>query len=341
MQKNRTLVGTLKDEGPFILEWIAYYKVIGFTRFVIFANDSTDGTNAILQALHDAGEIVFVENSEFGADEPADPQNRAYKRARKRPDVRRSEWVLVADGDEFLNIHTGDGTLDALFDAMGESDVISATWRIHGNSGIETYRDAPVIGQFRMAAARDEHRTQRYWGFKSLFRPAGVRKFGIHRPKFAPRFLVDPPTIKWRNGSGALITEHVLKQGWRSTSDTIGQDLVEMNHYMIKSSESFLMKRLRGTANSADRNRIDFGYFRMFNANTVEDGSITRHLPEVEAMIERMKSGIPGLAQLHDSSVALHKARIDEARAELARSIPEVAPSIGITLTPNEVGKND
>ena len=209
--------------------------------------------------------------------------------------------------------------------------------------GVPCFRRTSICfsyGQFRMAAARDEHRTQRYWGFKSLFRPAGVRKFGVHRPKFAPRFLVEPTGIKWRNGSGDLITGHVLKQGWRSQPDTIGQDLVEMNHYMIKSSESFLMKRLRGTANSADRNRIDFDYFRIFNANTAEDGSITRHLEAVNAEIGRMKDTIPGLSQLHDASVAVHKTRIDAARAELARALPEVAPEIGITLGTSEVGKN-
>ncbi|MEE9454604.1 MAG: glycosyltransferase family 2 protein [Paracoccaceae bacterium] len=333
MALRRTLVSTLKDEGPFILEWLAYHKVIGFNHFVIFSNDSTDGTTGILDCLHEAGEIMHIENSAFTENEPADPQTRAYKRAKMRKDVKQSEWVLVADGDEFLNIHAGNGSLDDLFAAMGNTDVISATWRIHGNSGVEKFTDGLVIDQFRKAADLAENTTQRYWGFKTLFRPAGVRKFGVHRPKFAPRFLDDPSSITWRNGSGEVISEHVLKQGWRSQPETVGYDLVQMNHYMIKSSESFLMKRLRGTANSADQNRIDFGYFQMFNANTVVDGSITRHIAAVQTEIKRMKLAAPGLDILHNAAVSEHQARISTARSEIAKTMPETAQSIGITLT--------
>ena len=38
-----------------------------------------------------------------------------------------------------------------------------------------------------------------------------------------------------------------------------GYDLCHVNHYMIRASEVFLMKRWRGTANSADADRINFG----------------------------------------------------------------------------------
>lgn len=337
MAERLTLVGTLKDEGPFILEWIAYYKVIGFNRFIIYSNDSTDGTTEILDALDRAGEIVHVENSVVNENEPQDPQVRAYRRAKLRKDVKQSDWVLVADGDEFLNIKTENGTMNELFAAMGEANVISATWRVHGNSGREKFSDKLIIDQFRDAAATNEHTYQRYWGFKSLFRPQGVRRFGVHRPKFAPRFLTDTSPIIWRNGSGENITKHILKQGWRSQAETLGYDLVQMNHYMIRSSESFLMKRLRGTANSADENRIDFEYFQMFNANTVVDGSISRHTMAVKAEIERMKATIPELATLHEETVKTHKTRIAEARGELARSMPELASKIGITLVEDDI----
>lgn len=329
MVLRRTLVGTLKDEGPFILEWIAYYKIIGFNHFVIFSNDSTDGTSQILDCLDDAGEIIHIENSIGLENEPKDPQIRAYRRAKMRQDVKQSEWVLVADGDEFLNIRTGDGTLESLFQAMSKTDVISATWRIHGNSGVEKFVDGLVIDQFRHAAETGENKYQRYWGFKSLFRPQGVRKFGVHRPKFAPRFLEDPASIIWRNGSGELITPHVLRQGWRSQAETVGHDLVQMNHYMIRSSESFLMKRLRGTANSTDQDRIDFRYFQMFNSNSVVDGSISRHIVAVRAEIDRMKDSIPNLAELHEASVSMHRSRILDARRELAKEMPINRDCIG------------
>ncbi|MGB8813172.1 MAG: glycosyltransferase family 2 protein, partial [Paracoccaceae bacterium] len=38
------IVTTMKNEGPFILEWIAYHRMIGVDDFLIYTNDCSDGT---------------------------------------------------------------------------------------------------------------------------------------------------------------------------------------------------------------------------------------------------------------------------------------------------------
>ncbi len=105
----RTLLGTVKDEGPYLLEWICYYKLIGFDRIVLASNDCADGTRQMLDYLHEANEITHVENSVPAPGENPDPQNRAYDRFWADETIRASEWVLVADADEFLDIRVGDG----------------------------------------------------------------------------------------------------------------------------------------------------------------------------------------------------------------------------------------
>lgn len=331
----RTLLGTVKDEGPYLLEWICYHRLIGFDRIVIASNDCGDGTRQMLDYLDTVGEIEHVENSARHEGEPADPQNRAYARFWADEGIRASEWVLVADADEFLNIRTGDGTLDALIEATearsgGPVDIISATWRVFGNAGIAAFDDAPVIAQFTRAATPGIHPTQRLTAFKTLFRPKVVRKLGIHRPRLYPRYVEGSAQVTWVNGAGAPMPEHYLRQGWRSDADSYGDDLVTMNHYMIKSSEAFLMKRYRGTANSADAERIDFTYFDTFNVNETEDRSIQRHVPALKAAITQLKSDHPHLALLHDRSLAWHRRRLDAARADLAATAPEDARRLGI-----------
>ncbi|MEM9242315.1 MAG: hypothetical protein AAGB07_20290, partial [Pseudomonadota bacterium] len=106
--------------------------------------------------------------------------------------------------------------------------------------------------------------------------------------------------------------------------------LVTMNHYMIKSSEAFLMKRYRGTANSADQDRIDFSYFETFNANHVENISIQRHLPALRAAIEDLKARVPKLRELHRESLTWHRKRLDVARAEVVADLPEIAQKLGL-----------
>ena len=330
-----TLLGTVKDEGPYLLEWICYHKLIGFDRVVIASNDCSDGTRQMLDYLDTVGEITHVENSGRAEGDHPDPQNRAYERFWADADIRAADWVLVADADEFLNIHADDGTLGALFRAMtdriGETpDIISATWRVFGNGGRVAFEDRPVIAQFTRAAPPGINRVQRYTAFKTMFRPHLARKPGIHRPRLYPRFADGNAPVRWVNGSGAPMPARYLKQGWRSFEDSFGDDLVSMSHYMVKSSEAFLMKRYRGTANSADAERIDFSYFETFNANDVEETSIQRHVPALERRIAALKADHPHLALLHERSLGFHRARLEEARRAVIAESPEIARKLGL-----------
>ena len=55
-------VTTQKNEGAFLLEWIAYYKIIGFTDIVILSNDCEDGSDEMLDHLSKSGEIIHLRN---------------------------------------------------------------------------------------------------------------------------------------------------------------------------------------------------------------------------------------------------------------------------------------
>ena len=41
------LVGTAKNEGPFLLEWVCWQRMLGFTDIVIVTNDCTDHSPAL------------------------------------------------------------------------------------------------------------------------------------------------------------------------------------------------------------------------------------------------------------------------------------------------------
>ena len=42
-----TALTCVKNEGPFLLEWIAFNRVIGVTDFLFYHNDCTDGTDRL------------------------------------------------------------------------------------------------------------------------------------------------------------------------------------------------------------------------------------------------------------------------------------------------------
>lgn len=327
-----SLISTVKDEGPYLLEWLAYYHVIGYNHFHISANDCADGTDQILSLLDQQGMITYNENSIRLDGEPPDPQRRAYFRARADKAVHSANYALIADGDEFWNIHAGKGRLKDLFKAAGKFDVLSAPWHIFGNSGETTFKDRLVMDQFTHSARPMHPPNGKFWAIKSMFRPKQTKWFGVHRPFLLPRNLDGRIPTKWLNGSGVDITEHIANSGWRFTRPIYGDALVQMNHYMVRSSEAFLMKRLRGTANSAEADRISFDYFQNFNCNDIKDPSLKRHSDAVADQLQSWFDDIPGLRDLHKSAVQHHKKKIAAVRPRVVENHPEIAKELGFDI---------
>ena len=44
-------LSTMKDEGPFVVEWVAHHLALGFTEVMVYTNDCSDGTDALLKRL--------------------------------------------------------------------------------------------------------------------------------------------------------------------------------------------------------------------------------------------------------------------------------------------------
>ena len=52
------IVTCMRNEAPFLLEWIAYHRAIGFTDFLIYSNDCEDGTDDLLDRLAERGVVI-------------------------------------------------------------------------------------------------------------------------------------------------------------------------------------------------------------------------------------------------------------------------------------------
>jgi len=114
-----------KNEGAFLLEWIAYHKTIGFTDIVILSNDCEDGSDEMLDHLSKSGEIIHLRND--GPYDDRGIQFAALKRADRQKAVKEADWIIHLDIDEFLNIHVGDGQIADLIAALPDADAIALT----------------------------------------------------------------------------------------------------------------------------------------------------------------------------------------------------------------------
>ena len=305
-----TIVTTMKNEGPFILEWLAYHRAIGVENFLVYTNDCDDGTDTMLELLQEKG-IVQHRDNKF-RETGLKPQHAALASAEKEPVIRDAGWAICMDVDEFITIHTGDGTLKALFEAVPDANMISMTWRLFGNGDVEEFRDELITERFTNCAPLMTRKPHQAWGFKTLFRNIGLfKKLGVHRPKGLKPQLLDQ--INWVNGSGERMPKEEYRNAWRSTVQTVGYNLVTLNHYALRTAESFLVKRDRGRVNHVDRDQGLAYWFRM-NNNAEQDRSIYRMLPALRAEMDKFLAD-PEIAAAHAYSVKRHRTRIDELKA--------------------------
>lgn len=319
-----TAVTCVKNEGPFLLEWIAYNRLIGVTDFLFYSNDCTDATDRLLDRLADHGVLRHLPN-------PAEGRNyqmEALKDARRQEVVRAADWLWIADVDEFLNIRTGDGTIPALVAACGTPQAISVHFQFFGNDGVERYEDRPVIAQFARSHNPDIWCGETAIEVKSLIRQDfPLQYYGAHRP-FIRKSTPPDRMPRWTDGAGRPVPDTFLtaatERRIRKFPARGARRLATLNHYALRSLDSYLVKNDRGDVNRENR-AFDDTYWRERADVGWEDRSIQRHLPALGAGIAALKT-LPGVAALHQEAVALHRetlARLDtrpeyrEMRAQL------------------------
>ncbi|MEL7133163.1 MAG: glycosyltransferase family 2 protein, partial [Pseudomonadota bacterium] len=303
------IVGCMKNEAPYILEWIAYHRAIGIDTFLIYTNGCEDGTSEMLDRLQAMGIVQHRDNEAWKGNSP---QQFALNQSLKEPVIRNAEWIIHIDVDEFMNVRTGNGTLQDFFDAVPDATNVAMTWRLFGHNGVTALRDAFVIDQFDHCAPKYCPKPHTVWGFKTMFKNIGAyEKISCHRPnKLKPGKKAE---VRWVNGSGKDMTREVVDNGWRNSKKSIGYDLLQLNHYALRSAESFLIKRQRGRALHVDRS-IGINYWIRMDWSDVRDITIKRNLPrlrlEYEALLEDAE-----VRKWHDFGMSWHRAKAQELHA--------------------------
>jgi hypothetical protein len=304
-----TAVSMMKDEGPFVIEWVAHHLAIGFSDLVVYTNDCSDGTDDMLIRLEELGLCHHRRNV---IPQGIRPQPSALNYAQDEPVVGQSDWVMVFDADEFLSIKYGDGTLDDLIAAAKAQNAtgIVVTWRIFGSGGVVDWSRAPVTEQYLMAAPPTWNKG---WGVKTLFTfHPDYWKLGIHRPKMKTRHIKTefPNQVKWLNGSGREMEDYFKFRGWRSITRTVGYDWVQLNHYAVKSVDSYAIRKMRGNVNNkADKYNSD--YWSLQDRNEVRDETMLRYSKVRNRTMSQLLTD-PTLRRLHDAAVERAETRLAE-----------------------------
>ncbi len=309
------LLATMKDEGPWLLEWIAHHKAVGFDRIVVATNDCSDGTDRMLERLQEMGLVRTLDNP---PPHSISLQTEAYERARRTPEAAMSEWVMTLDADEFLNIHMGDGTLADLMAAHPDKpEAIIFNWRVFGDSNHPGFEDKPVCENFTLAASYKTRLAQvktlvrNHWHY-SAFGPHGPWLYS-HNPK-TPVHAV--------TAAGMRLPDDVFQGDMHIHSierKFVSWKAAQINHYIVRTRDVFDLKLKRGRAHASRKIPVRHTpeFFNKMNVNHEEDTTISRSGKARAEWLARLMAD-PVLGRLHAEAVASLKARITANKAETA-----------------------
>jgi Glycosyl transferase family 2 len=344
VRPRKVLFSAMKNEAPFVLEWIAYHKAIGFDEIVICSNPSNDGMEEILTALADAGEIRHLRATVPAG---AGPQFVASKAFTAEVGYREGDWYLWLDADEFLNVHVGDRTVGALIAAMADRQFALINWRVFGSAGHQTFPGRFIDPAFvRASAVGFKTNLQQ----KTLFRfegpVLGFGKIGIHRPRLRrPSGLTVDATVVGNGGAGD--PESRRHRNWLDGGDLAGNAsvspeecgwaLAQINHYIVRTPEHFALKRQRGRGFAADaagpaNDRHTDTFLAAHDRNEETDGSILHWQDQVTGEIGRLMD-IPAVARAKAGSDLMLQALLEQ----LAPLSARLQASGQAPLAPSEV----
>ena len=299
-----TVITTMKNEGAFLLEWVAHHKALGFDDIVLCTNDCDDPTTAMALRMQKMG---ILRHHATTYKPGSSIQRGALRQARTTPEVQQADWIYVCDADEFLTIALGDGTINALIHAASvHAEVIAVPWRVFGSDGITEYADTPVTQQFQRANPMPAPDAMHGAFPKSIFRGgktlAALERIGVHMPIIKPikeRAL----RLELPNATPRI----PLPQALHVQAD---YRFAQVNHYCVRSRDSFLVKRDRGKVNHVNK-MMEFEYWRRNDIAVEQSLAARRYDAATAAWLATLRAD-KRLNMLHGRAVNWHRRTIAE-----------------------------
>lgn len=290
-----TIIAIAKNEGMFLLEWLAHNYAIGVDHVVIGTNDCEDGSDALLDAVARHFPLTHLDNS---APAPGFTiHQRGMARVMEQPEARNSDWLMHIDPDEFVNIRSADGQFKPFLRSHEANDAIAICWKNFGNNGRRTWDGGLVTDAFWSCEDALSNAT----AHKTVFRADVFEHTTPHMPK-GPSKPSDE--LRLVNAEGKILPNDRLynarNTGYRFVPETLTWEGAYVAHFMVKSWDLSRMKVHRGSCNkgSDERRRPGTGKYKKYNVNRAADFTLQATREARLEWLHKMMA-VPEIADLH------------------------------------------
>lgn len=249
-----------RNSARYLREWLLFHRAVGFERFYLYNNDSTDDFLPALAPWLRDGTVVLVDWPGYHQ------QNAIYDAALRRALGDGVEWLAFIDDDEFLYA-TDPRPLREILRDFEPFAGVAVSWLCYGSSGQIHRGDDAVIRRFTRRAARpDPH-------VKCLVRPPRIVRTVNGGHQFEPQ-------------PGFVVVDETKAPLRESLNPRPSADVLRVNHYLVKSIEEMIERRTARDIGYGDKQklallewlRLDRGW------NDLEDASAQQFEREMQRL---------------------------------------------------------
>jgi hypothetical protein len=265
-----SLVGIFKNEQSIIVEWIEHYLSEGVQHIYLIDNGSIDDYRSKINRYIVAGSVEVV------VDDRPHMQILHYNNHYLKRVKTESEWVIVADLDEFIYSRKLFNKIsDYLTTLSPNTSQVCIPWKLFGSNG-HIKQPKMVIDSFTSRTLYNHIKTNGmvdagHMLTKTIVRTKYLNNMGIHCSNVSSGTLEitsDGQRISKSGECHQLIDEKILKNS-----------ALHCNHYPIQSFDWFRsIKMSRGSANTVSNDKVrDTNYYNSFDShsNQISDTELT------------------------------------------------------------------
>lgn len=262
------VVTIMKNEAPYVKEWLDYHLLAGVDHFYIYDNESSDNLKEVLQPYIDAGIVTYTFYP--GKCRQLESYIDAVKRFRFF--CRYMAWI---DADEFIfpkSKPTITETVDEILsDAPQPVSGLAVNLNAYGSGGYEKADlSCGVLERFTRRAENDwtpplTDDSSQHGGNAHVSTIANPRRVKFFPTPHAPIYF-----------SVAFAVNENRKLVQDFSNYPVSTEKIVMNHYSVKSKEEYIQKISRGNADLFENN-YDMDKFNANDRNEVFDDSILNY----------------------------------------------------------------
>ncbi|MFA6988609.1 MAG: glycosyltransferase family 92 protein [Candidatus Gastranaerophilaceae bacterium] len=256
-----SLCAVIKNEAPYLREWIEYHRMIGVEQFYIYNNNSTDNTEEILEPYIKENIVKY----RIWQDHPA--QIAVYNDC-LRSDQNKSFWIGFIDIDEFI-VSVKNKNLPEILKDFEEYGGLGINWIIYGSSGHKTAPDGLTLENYVYRSFDDFSQNLH---IKTIVNPRKVR------------FCDNPHYLEYQKPYYAVTENKETIKG--PFSDYNSVNIIRVNHYLTRSEEEFIKKAQRGRSDHMSLIR-PFDDFEIHNRNEIHDTIMQPFIPKLKAILDK------------------------------------------------------